>query len=357
MIYKEKGQVAMKHWRLGIDIGGTFTDILFFDESSLQLLIGKVLTTSQDPSEGVIRGFRRLMMDHGLEPDEISHAVHATTLVSNAIIEKKGARTALITTEGFRDTLLIGREKRYAMYDRISSEVAPEIREFERTSTAVANAYVKPLVDKYLSRLEEGLSPVEIYMMLSHGGIADLSTAREFPVKMVESGPTAGALVSRFFGELSGEDTLVAFDMGGTTAKVCTITKGSIASTYSFEVARVSRFKKGSGLPLKIPGVELIEIGAGGGSVAHLDTMGLLKVGPESASAEPGPACYGLGGDRPTVTDANLLLGYLNPSYFLGGEMALDAKAAIKAMEEKIGGPLNIDNLQAAWGIHLRNDQ
>lgn len=425
-------------YRFGVDIGGTFTDLVIVDEARGRMLFGKTLTTPKDPSEGVLTGLSRMLSEHGLAGADIGVAVHATTLITNALIERKGARTGLLTTEGFRDVLEIGRELRYDLYDlfmelprpivprqmrlevrervskdgtvrtpldeaslreaigklvdggaeaiavsflhsyindsheaaagellrrehpevfvSLSSRVAREIREYERTSTTVANAYVQPLTQVYLDRMDDGLRETgfrgSLFMMLSNGGIASLRSAKDLPIRLVESGPAAGALVGGFYGYLGGEAHVLAFDMGGTTAKACMVDEGRPMTTYSFEVARVHRFKKGSGLPLKIPAIELMEIGAGGGSIAHLDRMGLLKVGPESAGAEPGPACYGRGGEDPTVTDADLLLGYLNPEYFLGGEMRLDVEAARRALMTKVAGPLATTETAAAWGIH-----
>ena len=429
---------SSRRYRFGVDIGGTFTDLVVVDERGGVMLVGKTLTTPRDPSVGVLTGLTRMLAEQGLSARDIEVAVHATTLITNAIIERKGAKTALITTEGFKDVLEIGRELRYDLYDlflempkplvprqlrrevrervrkdgrvsipldraqvetvvqelidqgvesiavcflhsyindehelaverqigekhpgmfvSVSSRVAREIREYERTSTTVANAYVQPLADKYLDRLAGKMEGIgfggSLYMMLSNGGIASLRSARELPIRLVESGPAAGALVGGFYGGLVGERNVLAFDMGGTTAKACMVEDGQPMTTYSFEAARVHRFRRGSGLPLKVPAIELMEIGAGGGSIAHLDRMGLLKVGPESAGAEPGPACYGRGGVDPTVTDADLLLGYLNPDYFLGGEMRLDLEAARRAVREKVAGPLNVGEVEAAWGIH-----
>jgi N-methylhydantoinase A len=238
----------------------------------------------------------------------------------------------------------------------VSSEVAPEIREYERTSSVVVNAYIGPLANGYLKRLrsllDDASCTANVFMMLSTGGVCTLDVARQFPIRLVESGPAAGALVGSFFGRLSGRPNVVAFDMGGTTAKACVVESGEPRTTYEFEVARVHRFMKGSGLPIKTPTLDLIEIGAGGGSIASINTRGLLEVGPESAGAMPGPACYGRGGDRPTVTDADLLLGYLNPDYFLGGAMRLDVEAAARVVAAKVAGKLGLDTVDAAWAIH-----
>ncbi len=369
---------------------------------------------------------------------EITYVVHGTTLVANTIIERKGAPTGVITTRGFRDTLEIGRELRYDLYDlfiersqplverylrrevtervdsqgavlepldldqvreaaeslrgegikaiavvflhsyrnpiheqqarellrrefpefevTLSSDVSPEIREYERTSTTVANAYVKPLMKRYLERLDGQLREVgmsgNLYIMLSSGGITSVQVAQEFPIRLVESGPAGGAIGAGFYGQLVNEPDLMSFDMGGTTAKACLITGGEPRHVHEFEAARVRRFQRGSGMLLKVPVIDMIEIGAGGGSIAHVDQMGLLKVGPHSAGADPGPACYGRGGTRPTVTDADLLLGYFNPDYFLGGVMRLDQPAAEKAVREHVAGPLDVSLIEAAVGIH-----
>ena len=426
------------HYRLGIDIGGTFTDLVLVDLDAGKVHIGKALTTPREPARGVLDGLAKVVNRSGIDPSSIGNVIHATTLVTNAIIERKGARTGLITTMGMRDLIEIGREQKYELYDiflqmpeplvppplrkeatervyaggevlipldrgrvrevldelaadgvesvaicllhsyanpdhelaieqelrerhpRISASasarVAREVREYERTSTTVANAYVQPLVERYLDRLGDDLAGQgvegELHVMLSSGGITSVEAAKAAPVKLIESGPAAGALVGGFYGELVGEPRVLAFDMGGTTAKACLVENGQPETTYSFEVARVHRFKKGSGLPIRAPAVDLIEIGAGGGSIAHIDELGLLKVGPESAGAEPGPACYGQGGTEPTVTDADLVLGYLNPDYFLGGEMTLDLEAAKAAVQERIAAPLGLELTAAAWGIH-----
>ncbi len=426
-----------KKIKLGIDVGGTFTDFVLLDEEKSTFVVDKCLTTPEDPSVGVLQGTRRLMDKVGIPLSEVDNAVHGTTLVANTMIERKGARTGLIATRGWRDTLEIGRDIRYDLYDlfierpeplvprylrrevterldkdgvvlieldredvrkagrelteggvvsvgvclfhsyrnpvhevaikeilqrefphfhvTLSSEVAPEIREYERTSTAVANAYVQPLMKNYLASLEHqlrGLGLVgNLYIMLSSGGVTTVPVAERFPIRLIESGPAGGAIAARFYGSLVGAQDLVSFDMGGTTAKLCLINKGKPSHANEFEAARVRRFKKGSGLLLKVPAIEMIEIGAGGGSIAHIDAMELLKVGPESAGAAPGPACYGLGGSEPTVTDADLILGYLNEGYFLGGEMLLHREAAERAITEKVARPLGMGLLQAAEGI------
>jgi N-methylhydantoinase A len=430
--------MAGGRYRAGVDIGGTFTDLLLLDEQSGEMIIGKVLTTPGDPSAAVIQGLQALLAERQLEPATVSATIHGTTLITNAIIERKGAKTGLITTRGFRDALEIGREKRYDIYDiflenppplvpralrrevderldetgrvltplnrmevldvvqallrdgvealavvllhsfrnptheriirevvesefptlalSLSSEVMPEIREFERTSTTVANVYVKPIARRYLNKLRNEVQRLgfqsDLYIMLSNGGITTCETASDYPIRLIESGPAAGALAASFYSQLKGLDHVISFDMGGTTAKICVIDQGQPLVTTEFEVARMYRFKKGSGLPVKVPVIEMIEIGAGGGSIARIDELGLLKVGPDSAGADPGPACYGLGGGEPTVTDADLVLGYLDPNYFLGGKMRLDRTQAEKAIRQRVAEPLGVDLTRAAWGIH-----
>ncbi|MBI2527394.1 MAG: hydantoinase/oxoprolinase family protein [Candidatus Rokubacteria bacterium] len=423
---------------VGIDIGGTFTDLVAFDGETGAIELGKVLTTPADPSVGALEGLRQLLNRLRRPAGDIGNLLHATTLVTNAIIERRGAVTGLITTRGFRDLLEIRRENRYDMYDiglemprplvrrrlrrevhervladgsvavplatpeaeevvtslvaegveaiavcflhayrrgdhesavraiverlapgvgvSLSSEVVPEIREYERTSTTVANAYVQPLMRRYLGQLRSALADRGhaggFFVMLSSGGLATVDTAERFPIQLVESGPAAGAMAGSFYTELLGLSGLITFDMGGTTAKTCLIKDRRPFSTTDLEVARLYRFKKGSGLPIRVPSVELIEIGAGGGSLAGVDELGLLRVGPESAGSDPGPACYGRGGTRPTVTDADLLLGYLDADYFLGGEMRLDADAARRALAGGVAGPLGLSLEEAAWGVH-----
>jgi N-methylhydantoinase A len=425
-------------YRAGVDIGGTFTDLMLLDEHTGEMIISKILTTPGDPSVAVIQGLQALLHERQLQPASVSATIHGTTLITNAIIERKGAKTGLITTQGFRDALEIGREKRYDIYDiflenpeplvprafrrevaerldetgrvvvplnrmevldvvqelihdgvealavvllhsfrnpsheriirevvesefpdlilSLSSDVMPEIREYERTSTTVANVYVKPIARRYLNKLREEVQQLgfrsDLYIMLSNGGITTCETASEYPIRLIESGPAAGALAASFYSQLKGLDHVISFDMGGTTAKICVIDQGQPMVTTEFEVARVYRFKKGSGLPVKVPVIEMIEIGAGGGSIARIDQLGLLKVGPDSAGADPGPACYGLGGSEPTVTDADLVLGYLDPEYFLGGKMWLDRSRAEKAILKHVVEPLGVDLMRAAWGIH-----
>jgi N-methylhydantoinase A/oxoprolinase/acetone carboxylase beta subunit len=436
-------------YRLAFDIGGTFTDFALLDTRTGAIEIFKCLTTPDDPSRGSLHGTRTLTERHAVDPAAVQNVIHGTTLVTNALIERKGAKVALLTTEGFRDSLALRNEQRYDIYDltlrypeplvprhlrhgvpertdhrgriripagragiaaaveairredardrvahggdpitgvaisflhsyanpaneqeaarlvrelwpeadiSLSSSVAPEIREYERTSTTVANAYVRPVTRDYLRSLAQALAATgyrgRLYLMLSSGGIATVETASELPVRLIESGPAGGAIGAAFFGRLCGESDLVAFDMGGTTAKICLIHDGRPTISHQLEVARVHRFKKGSGLPIQFPSVEMLEIGAGGGSIAWIDDLGLLKVGPRSAGASPGPACYGLGGTEPTVTDAALVLGYLDPANFLGGEMALDRAAAEAAIDERIARPLGLTVAEAAWGIH-----
>jgi N-methylhydantoinase A len=423
--------------RIGVDIGGTFTDLLMFDEATGSFTIAKTLTTPAEPAKGVRAGMADILELGAQPPATVRQIVHGTTLVTNALIERKGARTALITTAGFRDAVEIGREHRYDLYDlflelpdplvprrlrlevderiyadgsvyqpldleqidelvhrfqaegieavalaflhsyqnseheraaferirevapelvvSLSSDVVPEIREYERVSTTIANAYVRPLVERYLTDLVGSLSAMGIrgsfFVMLSSGGICTVETASRYPIRLIESGPAAGALAAAHYGRLTGRPSLLSFDMGGTTAKSCLIDDGKPSVSAEFEVSRVYRFKKGSGLPVKVPVIDMIEIGAGGGSIARIDALGLLKVGPDSAGADPGPACYGRGGTQPTVTDADLLLGYLDPDFFLGGTMKLETEAAREAVGA-LGAALGLDPLQTAWGIH-----
>ena len=424
--------------RLGVDVGGTFTDFVAFDPESGSFSVGKTLTTPQDLALGIIQGTRETAERSGFAVSDIFQVTYGTTLVANLLLERKGVRVGLIATEGFRDVLETGTEQRYDMYDltarraeplvprylrktiaermswdgqvlapldpasldpivstfeeygvetiavalmhsyrnpshertirdylrnrypqygvSLSSEVAPEVREYPRTSTTVANAYVDPPLRKHLSEMERGLRSLGfggvVYMMLSEGGVTTLEAARSFPVRLVESGPAAGAMAAAFYGEALGYQDLLSFDMGGTTAKLCLITNARPSRTSEFEVAREHRFKKGSGLILKVPAIDMIEIGAGGGSIAYVDPLGLMKVGPQSAGADPGPACYGLGGIEPTVSDADLVLGLLNPDYFLGGEMDLDRTSARRAIKDRLAEPMGMSVTRAAQGIH-----
>ncbi|MBW2283088.1 MAG: hydantoinase/oxoprolinase family protein [Deltaproteobacteria bacterium] len=430
--------MAQKRYRLGCDIGGTFTDFVLLDDQSGRIWINKCLTTPQDPSDAVERGIRELEKRVPDVMGNMDEVIHGTTLVINAIIERKGAKTGLITTAGFRDVLELGREIRYAPYDvfaefpkpliprryrlevdervrsdgavlralapddgrtavrslldagvesiavclinsfenpkherllkqiiqeeapglsvSISYDVLPQIREYERTSTTVINAYVKPLTERYLSKLSDRLASMgfegRLYIMLSSGGITSVETAAEFPVRIIESGPTAAVISGQYYGKLFDLPEMFCFDMGGTTAKSCLIQDGVAGVVSTFEVGRVQRFMKGSGLTIQVPVVDLMEIGAGGGSIAKVSKMGTLQVGPESSGADPGPVCYARGGTAPGVTDADLLLGYLDENYFLGGEMKLDREAAKRSIEEKIAGPLGVSFIQAVWGIH-----
>jgi N-methylhydantoinase A len=425
-------------YQVGIDIGGTFTDVVILDPASGQLSLGKRLTSTDNPARAVTEVLREMLERDGVAARQVVKAIHGTTLVTNLIIERKGASTGLLTSRGFRDALEIGREMRYDIYDiflelprplvprrqrlevaerldhrgqvltpltpeeaeravsrllalgvesaaisllhsfrnpahermlrdlilakrpgfpvSLSSEVAPEVREYERTSTTVANAYAMPAVRRYMEILEKGLAELgmggRLYIILSNGGITSPQTAGRYPIRLLESGPAGGALAAAWVGKQTGQANIISFDMGGTTAKTCIIQNGDPLRVNEFEVGRVYRFKKGSGLPVKIPVIEMIEIGAGGGSIASIGPLGLLKVGPESAGADPGPACYGRGGKEPTVTDADLILGYLDPHFFLGGEMQLDPKLAEAALREKIAGPLNMSLERAAWGVH-----
>ena len=422
-------------YRLGFDIGGTFTDFVVLDTETGQMRIGKCLTTPSDPSVGALQGAHRTLEEGGLRLEEVDRAIHGTTLVANALIERRGAPTALLTTEGYRDTLEILHGARYDLYNyfavfptplvprrfrlevdervlfdgtvhrpldleavearirwalergvqsfavcflhsyansqheeavgallaerfpdvsaTLSSELVREVGEVDRVSTAAANAFVQPLMKAYLRKLEAALTPQpplpdagegerssRLLLMLSSGGTTSVETAEAYPIMLVESGPAAGALAAAFYSRICDIPNVISFDMGGTTAKACLIDDGRPATANDFEAAREERFKRGSGLPLKVPVIDLIEIGAGGGSIAHIDSMGLLKVGPESAGADPGPACYGQGGRLPTVTDANLVLGYLDAGYFLGGEMRLDLEAAERAIREHLAEPL-----------------
>jgi len=427
--------VALK---VGVDVGGTFTDVALIDERKEQIRIAKLLTTPTDPSDAIVKGIDGLLTEHAAMWSDLELIVHGTTLVANTLIERKGARTGMIVTSGFRDNLEIGMEPRYDTYDlfmerpkvlvqrhlrlgveeriladgsvyrpldesavleaaalltgegvdsvavvlmhsyandvherriaallaegypdldvTLSSVIAPEIREYERTVTTTANAYVRPLMSGYLDRLERRVRekgfPGDVLLMLSSGATSTLEAAREAPIRLVESGPASGALAAARYGRLTRMPDLVSFDMGGTTAKICLIQGSEPSRTTEFEVARLHRFKPGSGLPLRISAIQMIEIGAGGGSIAHVDDLGFLQVGPESSSAEPGPACYGRGGKEPTVTDADLLLGYLNADYFLGGRMKLDRTAAEQSIRARVAEPLGIDLGRAAQGIN-----
>jgi N-methylhydantoinase A len=422
---------------LGIDIGGTFTDLVIHDPQSGRAVIWKESTTPHDPAIGAIEGTRKVLAKAGAKPAEIGRVVHATTLFTNALIERKGAKTGLLTTAGFRDVLEIGRERKYELYDlfiempkplvprpwrreakervapdgaveipidvdaalaevadlvaegvdslavcflhayanpaheraigaavaerfqnlsiSLSSDIAPEIREYLRASTTVANAFVRPLAEVYLERLEQALRAEGIlgglFLMLSNGGLTHVSEAKRAPVQLLESGPAAGALAGAWFGRNAGLDRVLAFDMGGTTAKLALVDDGEPLVAYGFEAAREKRFLRGSGLPIQIATVELIEIGAGGGSIARKSDLGTLNVGPESSGAQPGPACYGRGGTEATVTDADLSLGYLNADFFLGGAMRID-RAATDTAFARLATALGVEGDRAAFGVH-----
>jgi N-methylhydantoinase A len=422
---------------LGIDIGGTFTDLVIHDPRDGRAVIWKESTTPDDPARGAIEGTRRVLAKAGARPEQVGRVVHATTLFTNALIERKGARTGLLTTAGFRDVLEIGRERKYELYDlfiemprplvarpwrreakerlaqdgtveipldvdaalaevadlvkqgveslaicflhayanpaheravgaavaerfqnlsiSLSSDIAPEIREYLRASTTVTNAYVRPLAEVYLERLEQALRaegiPGGLFLMLSNGGLTHVSEAKRAPVQLLESGPAAGALAGAWFGRNAGLERVLAFDMGGTTAKLALVDDGEPLVAYGFEAAREKRFLRGSGLPIQIATVELIEIGAGGGSIARKSDLGTLNVGPESSGAQPGPACYGRGGTEATVTDADLTLGYLNADFFLGGAMKID-RAATDGAFSRLAGTLGVEPGRAAFGVH-----
>ncbi|HTR86108.1 MAG TPA: hydantoinase/oxoprolinase family protein [Reyranella sp.] len=421
--------------RLAVDIGGTFTDLCL--EWNGKLTSTKVLTTPRAPEEGVLTGMDEIVKLSGLKPAELGLVIHGTTLATNAIIERKGAKTALIVTEGFRDSIEMAFEHRFEQYDifmvkpsplvprdlrfgvperldgrgnvlikldeaavkalapklkaagveavaigymhayldgaherrtrdilaemmpgvsfTLSSEVSPEIREYERWSTATANAYVQPVMDRYLGRLDKALKErgftCPLFMITSGGGLTALDNARKFPIRLVESGPAGGAILAAALARQCGLDKVLSFDMGGTTAKICLIDNGEPQHSRTFEVARQYRFLKGSGLPLRIPVIEMVEIGAGGGSIAHVDSLSRVNVGPESAGAEPGPASYGRGGTEPTVTDADVVLGRLDPGYFAGGSIKLSPDKAGAAVDKAVGGPLQLARLDAAFGV------
>ena len=422
-------------YRIAFDIGGTFTDFVLAAKDAPPRFL-KLPTTPDDPARAVEDGLAQLLAAAGAGGADLEAALHATTIATNAIIERKGAPTALIATEGFRDVLIIGRQKRYETYDlymekpppltprraifevrerldasgqaiepldlasveaaaeriaaggyesvavallhayanpaheqavrdviqarlpgvpiTLAAELSPKFREYERTSTAVANAYVRPIVERYVERLEGALAGLgfkrSMFIMQSAGGLASPEIARAEPVRIVESGPAAGVLLAAAIGVEEDWRHVITFDMGGTTAKLGAVDDGAPAVTPTFEVDPI-RYRPGSGLPINMPAVELLEIGAGGGSIARAD-LGVVHVGPESAGADPGPMCYGKGGDRPTVTDANLTLGYLNPSFFNAGAMTLDVDAARAGIERDIARPLGLSVEEAAWGVH-----
>ncbi|WP_299637447.1 hydantoinase/oxoprolinase family protein [uncultured Ruegeria sp.] len=421
--------------RLGADIGGTFTDVVL--EKGDDIFSTKVLTTYAAPENAIIDGMHQVCARAGITPGEIGQIIHGTTLATNALIERRGARTALITTQGFRDVIEMRTESRFEQYDlnltlpepllprqsrftvnervnargevmvpldraevealaariemagfesvavglihsylnpaheqmvrevlterlphvsvSISSEVSPQMREYERFNTVVANAYIKPLMASYLGRLEEGLRGEGVnclvFLMHSGGGIISLQNAADFPVRLVESGPAGGAVFAAHIAARYGIDKVLSFDMGGTTAKICLIKNQTPKTSRVFEVARTYRFKKGSGMPISIPVIDMVEIGAGGGSLAHVDDMRQIRVGPESAGSEPGPACYGRGGTRPAVTDADLVLGKLDPDNFAGGAIKLHPDQSQTALTAHVGDTLSMDTIEAAFGV------
>ena len=421
--------------RLAVDIGGTFTDLALDVDG--RRVSAKVLTTPRAPENGVLSGIATILEKAGLVPADIAVLIHGTTLATNAIIERKGAKTALICTDGFRDSIEMAFENRFEQYDifmdkppplvprtlrlgvaermdargnvivpldeaalvglaeqlkreqvesvaigflhsyawpaheerarailkalmpdlwiTCSSDVSPEIREYERWSTACANAYVQPVMAGYLGRLDQALKgqgfDCPVFLITSAGGLTTLETARTFPIRLVESGPAGGAILASQLAQQCGYDEVLSFDMGGTTAKVCLIDDGEPQYSRTFEVARAYRFMKGSGLPLRIPVVEMVEIGAGGGSIATVDAMKRIQVGPESAASEPGPACYDRGGLQPTVTDADMVLGAIDPARFAGGTIKLDPSKSAAAMDAVIGSRLGFTPEQAAYGI------
>ncbi|XOV85171.1 MAG: hydantoinase/oxoprolinase family protein [bacterium] len=421
--------------RLSVDIGGTFTDVVLQESATLTSV--KVLTTHADPVVGVLQGVDDVLTRSGVEPADVQLVLHGTTLATNALIERRGAKTALLTTAGHRDVLAMAFENRFEQYDvnidrpaplvprhwrvgvtervaadgqillamddnellsrvdaliaqgveslavtflhsyrqpahelrvaqlvkeqypqlwvSLSCEVCPEIREYERTSTTTANAYVKPLMAGYLERLQAALTErrfnCKVLLMTSGGGLTTLKAATRFPIRLVESGPAGGAMLAASVAQCHDENSVVSFDMGGTTAKLCLIEEGMPQHSRAFEVDRSYRFKKGSGLPVRIPVVEMVEIGAGGGSIASLDNLRRIHVGPQSAGSEPGPSCYGRGGTLATVTDADLLLGRLLPENFAGGRMKLSHAQATQAITEQIAQPLMMDVRSAALGV------
>ena len=421
--------------RLAVDIGGTFTDLVL--ELPERTLSAKVLTTPDAPERAVLEGTSAILSQAGITAADLALVIHGTTLATNALIERKGARTALITTDGFRDSLEIAYEHRFEQYDlymerpeplvarpwrfevperiaadgtvllamdeaaverigvaakaegaeaiavcflhsyqndvheqrardilsryftpdviAISSEVCPEIREYERTSTTVANAYVLPLMERYLRRLEDGLktlgSDAPLLLIMSSGGITTVETARRFPIRLVESGPAGGAILAQMIAAQNGIARALSFDMGGTTAKITLIDDMKPQQARHFEIARAARFVKGSGIPVRIPVIDMVEIGAGGGSIARVDGLGRITVGPDSAGSMPGPACYGRGGTLPTVTDADLVLSWIDPARFAGGHISLDAVASHKACDATVAKPLGMVVTEAALGI------
>jgi N-methylhydantoinase A len=426
--------------RLGVDIGGTFTDVVLEtsdNNGSVKQFSIKVLTTYTAPENAIIDGMQQVCREAGIQPAQIGQIIHGTTLATNALIERRGAKTALITTQGFRDVIemrsesrfeqydlnlvlpepLLPRQQRYTVEERIgaqgdvliplqrqavenlidsikdcgyesiavglmhsylnsahetmicdviaeklptiaislSSEVSPQMREYERFNTVVANAYIKPMMKSYLDRLDgqlriEGVE-CSIFLMHSGGGIISLESAADFPVRLVESGPAGGAVFAAYIAAQYGLDKVLSFDMGGTTAKICLIKNQTPKTSRVFEVARTYRFKKGSGMPISIPVIDMVEIGAGGGSLAQVDSMRQIRVGPESSGSEPGPACYNRGGDRPAVTDADLVLGKIDPDNFAGGTIKLNTEQSKIALHNTLGNVLDMDAQTAAYGL------
>jgi len=431
----------MSSYRIGIDVGGTFTDVVCLESG--RLTTKKLPSTPSDFSVATVEGVKRVLAEEGCRGSDIAELIHGTTVATNAILEKTGARVGLITTRGFRDVLEIGRLRMPKLYDlewqkpkplverrlilevtervsstgevlvplnvkeaqmalerllslgveslvvcfinsfvnpvneqemgklissrvpalsvSLSSEVLPEIREFERMGSTVINAYVKPVVSAYLKTLEKELKSlgidVPLLIMQSGGGLMSSSRAREKPINMIESGPAAGVMGSAYLSKQTGRRNVISFDMGGTTAKASTIENSEVSRTSEYEVggemSMGHHMQKGSGYLLRVPSIELAEVGSGGGSIAWIDQGGALRVGPHSAGASPGPACYGIGGTEPTITDANVVLGYLNPNFLVGGELSLDASRAHRAIEENIAKPLDIKVEEAAYDIHL----
>ena len=427
--------MAQHSVRLGVDIGGTFTDVVL--EVGTAVFSAKVLTTYTAPEEAIIAGLQQVCDKAGVAPVQIEQVIHGTTLATNALIERRGAKTALITSEGFRDVIEMRTESRFEQYDlnlilpepllprqrrytvpgrmdangaeimalsradiepviaqiaaagyesvavglihsylndrhekmvaellserlphvmvSLSCEVSPQMREYERFNTVVANAYIKPLMKSYLDRLRNRLRSemveCDVFLMHSGGGIISLESAAEFPVRLVESGPAGGAVFAAHIAARHGLKNVISFDMGGTTAKICLIKDQTPKTSRVFEVARSYRFKKGSGMPISIPVIDMVEIGAGGGSLAHVDALRQIRVGPKSAGSEPGPACFGKGGEKPAVTDADLLLGKLDPDRFAGGSLPLDGAEAQKVMGNVLGAPLNMPAITAAFGL------
>ncbi|MDA5556994.1 hydantoinase/oxoprolinase family protein [Shimia sp. MMG029] len=421
--------------RLGVDIGGTFTDVVLEIDNARHST--KVLTTYAAPENAIVDGMHQVCAKAGVSPAAISQIIHGTTLATNALIERRGAKTALITTKGFRDVIEMRTESRFEQYDlnltlpepllprnrryvvsermdangnrlipldlqevealaeelraaeyesiavgllhsyvndtherliaevlaeklpgvmvSLSCEVSPQMREYERFNTTIANAYIKPLIKSYLGRLKSRLADegaaCPVFLMHSGGGIMSLESAADFPVRLVESGPAGGAIFAADIAAKHGLGKVLSFDMGGTTAKICLIKDQTPKTARVFEVARTYRFKKGSGMPISIPVIDMVEIGAGGGSIAHVDAMNQIRVGPESAGSEPGPACYGRGGEEPAVTDADLILGKLDPENFAGGSIPLHPVNSELALTDAIGKTLDMDALEAAFGV------